>query len=129
MISLEAGVDFGQYASLHVGFLASVVSGSRTLSNRSVSNDAGLYAILAGLRYNFVTTQRLAYFLKLGGGWMKAMPDLTEVTSGVLVTAAIGFEYATMLRHFFIGLEIGGSYDLANEGIMAIVNPTLKYTF
>jgi hypothetical protein len=40
-----------------------------------------------------------------------------------------GLEYATQLRHFFVGLEVAASYLPAIGGFSAIVTPTLKYTF
>ena len=130
LLQLEIGYDFGQVASIHIALHGQQVSGNRELTNRpSISNDAAMLAPMLGVRFNFVTTKRLAWFIKAAAGWMFTAPSLAEFESGLLVQAGTGIEYATALRHFFVGLEAWGSYDLANGGVLVSLTPTLKYTF
>ncbi|MBN2498842.1 MAG: adventurous gliding motility protein CglE [Deltaproteobacteria bacterium] len=130
MIEIEAGYDFGQYASIYLGVLAEQLVGSRDMGSRSpVSNDAGALALMAGGRFNALTTKRLAWFLMAGVGWMFTQPSLAQYDGGVLIQAGTGIEYATNLRHFFVGLELFGQYDVMNGGAGVGLSPCLKYTF
>jgi len=130
LLQIEMGYDLGQVASIHLALHGQQVSGNRELANRpSVSNDAAMLAPMLGVRFNFVTTKRTAWFIKAAAGWMFTAPSLAEFESGLLIQAGTGLEYATALRHFFVGLEIGGSYDLANGGVLVSLTPTLKYAF
>jgi len=130
LLQLEMGYDLGQVASIHIALHGQQVAGTHSLTNRpSVSNDAAILAALLGARFNLVTSKRMAWFLKAAVGWMFTAPDIAEFESGLLIQAGTGIEYATSLRHFFVGLEAWGSYDLANKGVLVSLTPTLKYTF
>ena len=130
LVTLEFGYDLGQVASLHLCVMGQQIIGVRELTNRpEVSNDAGALALMAGGRFNLVTGKRLGWFIKAQVGYMITAPEMAEYQAGLLVQGGMGLEYATQLRHFFIGLEAFGQYDLANSGIGIGLTPTLKYTF
>ncbi|MBW1808339.1 MAG: adventurous gliding motility protein CglE [Deltaproteobacteria bacterium] len=130
VVSLEMGYDFGQIASMHLTIQGQQVTGSRDMGTRSaVPNDSGAVSILLGARFNIITSKRLGWFLKAGVGYMLAIPDMALLDSGLVIQAGTGIEYATNLRHFFIGLEIGAQYLMANSGLGVLLTPTLKYTF
>ena len=130
VLQLEAGYDIGQIVSIHVALHGQQVVGVREMDKvGDLSHDATLLAAMLGGRFNMMTTKRLALFLKANVGWMYATPDLASLDPGLLVQAGIGLEYATMLRHFFVGIEVWASYDLANKGVLASLAPCLKYTF
>ena len=130
VVSLELGYDFGQVASIHLAVLGQQVIGVRELSNRpEVSNDAGVLALMLGGRFNIITSKRLGWFIKAQASWMLTAPEMAEYQGGLVVQGGTGIEYATQLRHFFIGLEVFGQYDLANSGIGIGLTPTLKYAF
>ena len=130
LLQLELGYDFGQIASIHLVLHGQQVGGTRDLGSRgSVSNDAAMLALMLGGRFNFMTGKRLAWFLKANVGWMFTTPALAQFDSGLLVQAGTGIEYATQLRHFFVGLEVAGAYDIQNGGVFVALTPTVKYTF
>ncbi len=130
VLQLEAGFDLGQIASIHLALHGQQISGNRQPKGKEkISNDAGMFAVMLGVRFNLVTTKRLGWFVKAAAGWMFTTPDMAGYDPGFLVQAGSGLEYATMLRHFWVGIEAWGSYDLANSGVMVGVTPSLKYVF
>ena len=130
LVTLEFGYDLGQIASLHLAVMGQQIIGVRELSNRpEVSNDVGAMALMAGGRFNLVTGKRRGWFIKAQVGYMMTAPEMAEYQAGLLVQGGTGLEYATQLRHFFVGMEVFGQYDLANSGIGIGLTPTLKYVF
>ncbi len=131
VLQLEFGFDLGQVASIHLGLQGQQIVGVRDMgaTRADVSNDAAMMAILLGGRLNLVTSKRLAWYFKANVGYMFTAPELAEFSAGLLVGGGTGIESATMLRHFFVGLELSGSYDLANGGVLVALTPSLKYTF
>ncbi len=130
VLQIEGGYDFGQIASIHIALHGQQVVGVREMGNvPDLSNDAALIATMLGGRFNIMTTKRLGWFIKANVGWMFTAPDLAEFDSGLLIQGGIGLEYATMLRHFFVGIEIWASYDISNRGVLVSLTPSLKYTF
>jgi hypothetical protein len=73
--------------------------------------------------------KRTGWYVKAGVGYMFAAPEMARLDQGAVIHAGTGIEYATQLRHFFVGLEVVASYLPAIGGFSAIVTPTLKYTF
>lgn len=129
VIGVEMGYDLGQVASIHLAAYGLQVSGTRSTSRADVSNDAGAFMAMLGARFNLMTTKRTGWFVKAGAGYMFAAPELARLDQGAVVHLGTGIEYATQLRHFFVGLEVVASYLPAIGGFSAIVTPTLKYTF
>jgi hypothetical protein len=129
VIGLEIGVDLGQVASIHVAAYGLQVSGTRETSRATVSNDAGALLAMLGGRFNLMTTKRTGWYVKGAVGYMFAAPELARLDEGAVIHLGTGIEYATQLRHFFVGLEVVASYLPAIGGFSAIVTPTLKYTF
>jgi hypothetical protein len=130
VVTIEMGYDFGQIASMHLAVQGQQVTGSRDMGTRSsVPNDSGAIGVLLGARFNIITSKRLGWFLKAGVGYMLAIPDTALLDNGLVIQAGTGIEYATNLRHFFIGIEAGAQYLMSNDGIGVLLTPTLKYTF
>ncbi|HUT99890.1 MAG TPA: adventurous gliding motility protein CglE [Myxococcota bacterium] len=130
VVSLEMGVDFGQVASIHLNLLCQQIAGSRDIGTRgSVPNDSTAIGILAGGRFNIMTTKRLGWFVKAEVGYLLAVPDTAKLGNGLVVQGGTGIEYATSLRHFFIGIEAGAQYLIANGGLGILLTPTVKYVF
>jgi hypothetical protein len=76
-----------------------------------------------------MTTKRTGWYVKGGVGYMFAAPELARLDEGAVIHLGTGIEYATQLRHFFVGLEVVASYLPAIGGFSAIVTPTVKYVF
>ena len=130
VMTLEAGVDFGQVASLHLALQGQQVLGSRDLSGHgSVPNDTDVIGIMLGGRFNLVTGKRLAWFIKAQVGYMFGMPEVASLGDGLAFQGGSGLEYATSLRHFFIGLEVLAEYMMSHGGLGLLVTPTVKYVF
>ena len=129
VIGIEMGYDLGQVASIHLAAYGLQVSGTRDTSRATVSNDAGALLAMIGGRINLMTTRRLGWYFKGCVGYMFASPELARLDQGAVIHLGTGVEYATQLRHFFVGLEVVASYLPAIGGFSAIVTPTLKYTF
>ncbi len=130
LLQLEAGYDLGQIASIHLALHGQQISGERQPANKAeVSNDVGIFAVLLGLRFNLITTKRTGWYVKAAVGWMFTAPDMAGYDSGLIFQGGTGLEYATMLRHFWVGVEVWGSYDLTNSGAMVALTPNLKYVF
>ena len=129
VIGLEIGYDLGQVASIHLQVYGMQVSGTRETSRATVSNDAGALLAMLGGRFNLMTTKRTGWYIKAGVGYMFAAPEMARLDQGAVIHAGTGIEYATQLRHFFVGAEVVASYLPAIGGFSAIVTPTLKYTF
>jgi hypothetical protein len=129
VIGIEIGYDLGQVASIHMAAYGMQVSGTRETPRAKVSNDAGALLAMIGGRFNLTTTKRTGWYVKAGVGYMFAAPEMARLDQGAVIHAGTGIEYATQLRHFFVGLEVVASYLPAIGGFSAIVTPTLKYTF
>jgi len=130
LLQLELGYDFGQVASIHLAINGQQVIGQQKREDReALSNDVAAVALLAGGRFNILTTKRLGWFVKAAVGWMFVAPSLAEMKDGLLVHGCTGIEYATWLRHFSVGIEAGAAYDVANGGLQVLLTPTLKYVF
>jgi len=130
MVNLELGYDLGQVASLNISLLGEQLVGSRQVGERGdIPNDAAVMGLLAGGRFNLVTTKRMALFVKAQAGYAMAFPASSELKNGFLVAGGAGVEYATALRHFFIGLETSAQYLIASSGLALTVTPMIRYTF
>jgi hypothetical protein len=85
-----------------------------------------------GVRFAFVTTERVFAFARVGAGYALWFPqELTGALGSVHADASLGVEYYTRLRHVSVGVE-AGFQALLPPGPMAYgihVYPTLKYTF
>ena len=129
IIGLEMGYDLGQVAAIHLGVYGRQISGTQGSGDSTISTDADVLMLMIGGRFNLATTKRLGFFIKANVGYMLASPELAKIGDGVEIHAGGGIEYATQLRHFFVGAEVMASYLPAIGGFSAIVTPTLKYTF
>ena len=126
---MEIGYDLGQVAAMHLGVYGRQISGTQGSGDTTISTDADVLMLMIGVRFNLATTKRLGFFVKANVGYMVASPELAKIGDGAEFHAGAGIEYATQLRHFFVGAEVLASYLPAVGGFSAIVTPTLKYTF
>lgn len=130
VVAVETGIDFGQVASIHLALQGQQVPGSRALSGYgSVPNDSDVITIMLGGRFNLVTGKRLAWFLKAQVGYAFGIPDAASLGNGLAFSGGSGLEYATSLRHFFVGLEVLAGYMMSHGGLDLLVTPTVKYVF
>ena len=94
------------------------------------TGDVAAIAPGLGLRFAFVTTERLFVFARAGGGYALWFPsDLTGATGSIHVDGGLGLEYYTKLRHVSVGVEADFQALLAPTAFGISVYPTLKYTF
>ncbi len=129
-LALEAGLDFGQFASVHFAVVGRHLSGKRSLpGGKHAPGDSDAVMVMLGARFNLATTKRLAWFIKAAAGYAFGYPDVAGLGSGLAVHGGTGIEYATQLRHFFIGIELCAEYLMSHDGLGLIITPTLKYTF
>jgi len=129
IIGLEMGYDLGQVAAIHLGVYGRQIPGTQGSGDNEISTDADVLMLMLGGRFNLATTKRMGFFIKANVGYMLASPEMAKVGDGVEIHAGAGIEYATQLRHFFVGAEVMASYLPAVGGFSAFVTPTLKYTF
>ena len=96
------------------------------------TGDIALIAPGVGVRFAFVTTERVFAFARVGVGYALWFPqELTGAPGSLHADASLGVEYYTRLRHVSVGLE-ADFQALLPPGPMAYgihVYPTLKYTF
>ncbi len=130
-IGVEMGVDFGQVGSIHMAACGLHLTGNRIVDDNTsnVANDVGVFMLMAGGRFNVATTKRTAWYLKGAAGYLMARPKEATLEDGLVLQMGAGIEYATNLRHFYVGLELGAGYFLASKGLISIITPVLKYTF
>jgi hypothetical protein len=129
VMGIELGFDLGQIASLFLAFAADHLPGSRETSRGSVGNDAAAFLGMGGVRFSLMTTKRLSWYVKAAAGYLLSSPELATLDNGILVQGGTGLEYATKLRHFYLGLEASGQFLVAGGGLMVVLTPTLKYVF
>lgn len=83
-----------------------------------------------GVRFAFITTERLFVFARVGAGYALWFPsELTGAAGSIHTDASLGFEYYTKLRHVSVGVEADFQALLSPTAIGIHVYPTLKYTF
>jgi len=133
IMGLEIGYDFASMISALLSVTGLQVSGTETFTRSGktseISHDATGLVLGAGLRFALMTTQRLAWYVKGGVGYALTFPEVSGFEPGLAIQGATGLEYATALRHFFLGLEAGVQFQLPSSGLMVLVTPTVKYTF
>ncbi len=98
--------------------------------NGKTTGDVALIAPGLGLRFAFITTERLFAFARVGAGYALWFPqELTGAPGSIHVDGSLGVEYYTKLRHVSVGVEADFQALLAPTAFGIHVYPTLKYTF
>lgn len=83
-----------------------------------------------GVRFAFITTERVFAFARVGAGYALWVPsEITGAPGSIHVDASLGVEYYTKLRHVSVGIEADFQALLAPTVFGVHVYPTLKYTF
>ncbi|MBM4280961.1 MAG: adventurous gliding motility protein CglE [Deltaproteobacteria bacterium] len=95
------------------------------------TGDVALLAPGAGVRFAFITTERVFAFVRAGVGYALWFPPSLAggATGSVHTDASLGVEYYTRLRHVSVGVEAAFQAILAPNAFGVHVYPTLKYTF
>lgn len=134
-LGLRVGFDILNNIALDAFVLGSFSTGVIDLEEvrqGKTTGDIALIAPGAGLRFAFITTERLFVFARVGVGYALWFPaELTGSVGSLHTDASLGFEYYTRLRHVSVGAEVDVQ-ALMPPGPTAIgihVYPTLKYTF
>jgi hypothetical protein len=94
------------------------------------TGDIALIAPGVGVRFAFITTERVFAFVRAGVGYALWFPqELAGAAGSVHTDASLGVEYYTKLRHVSVGVEADVQALLSPTAIGVHVYPTLKYTF
>lgn len=138
-IGLDMGFDIGERVSPSIFLLASA---NRMLSdyvglstNGAASGDFGAIMPGAAVKVRLVgfadsqEVQRTWIYVRAGGAVVFYSPRSLLPNLDVLVTAGVGIEYFTRLRHFVIGLEGNFNFFALTQSLGFSVLPTVKYAF
>jgi hypothetical protein len=83
-----------------------------------------------GVRFAFITTERLFAYGRVGAGYALWFPsDLAGTVGSIHTDASLGVEYYTKLRHVSVGVEADFQALLLPMTFGVHVYPTFKYTF
>jgi hypothetical protein len=94
------------------------------------TGDLALIAPGVGVRFAFITTERVFAFVRAGVGYaLWFPPELAGATGSLHTDGALGVEYYTKLRHVSVGVEAAFQALLGPTAFGVHVYPTLKYTF
>jgi hypothetical protein len=94
------------------------------------TGDIALIAPGVGVRFAFITTERVFAYARAGVGYALWFPqELAGAAGSVHTDASLGVEYYTKLRHVSVGVEADVQALLSPMVIGIHVYPTLKYTF
>jgi hypothetical protein len=140
MARVEVGYDIGEIATISLFLMGTANrAGSDYTGNQAAANPAsGDFSALipgANARFNVVgfpdsqDVKRVWLYGKIGAGYVLFQPSLLLRYSDVFLTGAVGVDYFTHLRHFSIGLELGGSYLVSSASFGFSVVPNLRYAF
>ena len=133
-MGLRLGYDLLNNISVDAFALANFNKGvldADALAKGDLTGDLAHFAFGAGLRFAFVTTDRVFAYVRVGAGYALWFPPaLAENATGSIHTdASIGVEYYTKLRHLSIGLELDVQALLLPYAFGLQLYPTIKYTF
>ena len=133
-MGMRLGFDILNNIAADVFVLANFNQG---LINQDAINDGVLTGDLAhfapgvGVRFAFVTTDRVFAYARVGAGYALWFP--AELAGGALgsvhTDASLGIEYYTHLRHISVGVEVDFQALIAPMAFGFAVYPTFKYTF
>ena len=94
------------------------------------TGDIALIAPGVGVRFAFITTERVFAFVRAGVGYALWFPqELAGAAGSIHTDASLGVEYYTKLRHVSVGVEADVQALLSPTAVGVHVYPTLKYTF
>jgi hypothetical protein len=140
---LQLGVGYDILDALEIGFHVGI--GSNASNCFSGKTPAGVCALSDNFTLTFLDAT-LAYLFRIGSrfylapkvaaGYTLLDPgpvfnnSLTPMTGGPNIGAGLGFEYATHMDHFSIGIDVFWRMILAGPGIQSLqFFPRVKYTF
>lgn len=132
-LGVRVGYDILNNIALDAFVLGTFNQGVINLDDVKDGKTTGDVAVIApglGLRFAFVTTERLFVFARAGAGYGLWFPsELTGATGSIHVDGGLGVEYYTKLRHVSVGVEADFQALIAPTALGVHVYPTLKYTF
>jgi hypothetical protein len=132
-VGVRVGYDVLNNLAVDAFVLGTFSTGVIDLDDVRAGKTTGDLALIApgvGVRFAFVTTERLFAFVRAGVGYAFWFPpELAGATGSVHTDATLGVEYYTKLRHVSVGVEAGVQALLAPMAVGIHVYPTLKYTF
>lgn len=132
-IGLRIGYDILNNVAADVFVLGTFNQGEIDLEQVKAGKTTGDVAALVpglGVRFAFVTTERVFAFARVGAGYALWFPsELAGATGSIHVDGSLGVEYYTKLRHVSVGVEADFQALLAPTALGIHVYPTLKYTF
>jgi hypothetical protein len=96
-----------------------------------LTGDIAHFAPGLGLRFAFVTTDRVFAYARVGAGYALWFPSQLAggAVGSIHTDASIGIEYYTHLRHISVGVEVDFQALIAPMAFGFAVYPTFKYTF
>jgi hypothetical protein len=132
-LGVRIGYDILNNVAADVFVLGSFSTGVIDLDEVRAGKTTGDVAHIApglGLRFAFITTERLFVFARVGAGYALWFPsELTGSVGSIHTDASLGFEYYTKLRHVSVGVEADFQALIGPTAFGIHVYPTLKYTF
>ncbi len=132
-LGVRIGYDILNNIAADVFVLGTFNQGVINLDDVKAGKTTGDVAAIApglGLRFAFITTERLFASARRGAGYALWFPsDLTGATGSIHVDGGVGVEYYTKLRHVSVGVEADFQALIAPTALGIHVYPTLKYTF
>jgi hypothetical protein len=130
---LRVGYDILNNVAVDAFVLGTFQSGVLNLDDvraNKVTGDLAHVAPGVGVRFAFVTTERIFAYGRIGAGYALWLPSALAGASGSIHTdAALGIEYYTKLRHVSVGVEADVQALLLPMAVGVHVYPTFKYTF
>lgn len=133
-MGMRLGYDILNNISADLFVLANFNQGvisQKALKSGVLTGDLAHFAPGLGLRFDFITTDRVFAFARVGAGYAMWFPaELANDAFGSIHTdASLGIEYYTHLRHLSIGVEADFQALLLPFAFGIAVYPTVKYTF
>lgn len=133
-IGMRLGFDILNNIAADVFVLANFNQGvidQKALQDGVLSGDIAHFAPGLGLRFAFVTTDRVFAFARVGAGYALWFPSQLAggAVGSVHTDASLGIEYYTHLRHISLGVEVNFQALIAPMAFGFAVYPTFKYTF
>ncbi|MCG3173610.1 MAG: hypothetical protein GMKNLPBB_01809 [Myxococcota bacterium] len=135
MMAFQLGYDLGEAFSLGL----EVMHGSSAGAGRE-KNPSSLYVQATGFtvtnvdllgRYLFKVGRRLYVPVELVAGISFVAPQITDPKKSMNFNAGLssGIQWATMVRHLDVGLELQGQFIIGYNIPAISIYPTVRYTF
>jgi hypothetical protein len=132
-LGLRVGYDVANNIAVDAFVMGVFQQGDINLDDVRDGKTTGDIAHIApglGVRFAFITTERVFAYARVGAGYALWIPaELAGTVGSIHTDAAIGVEYYTKLRHVSVGVEADFQALLLPMTFGVHIYPTFKYTF